>query len=85
MNKYKIKISRRAEKFILKQPQRQQARILEAIYALPYSGDIKAMAGGNSNEFRLRVGDYRIVYEKDDDMLLIQVIHAGNRGDIYKK
>lgn len=85
MREYKIKISKKAEKFILKQPRRQQARLLEAIYALPYSGDIKAMAGGNPNEFRLRVGDYRIVYEKDDDVLLIWVIHAGNRGDIYKK
>lgn len=83
--KYRIKISKRAEKFILKQPQRQQARLLEAIRALPGSGDIKALAGERPNAFRLRVGDYRIVYEKNNDALLIWVIHAGNRGDVYKK
>lgn len=80
MREYKIKISKKAEKFILMQPQLQQARLLVAIYSLShslsYSGDIKAMAGGNPNEFRIQVGDYRIVYEKDDDVLLIWVIHA---------
>ena len=75
VREYKIKISKKAEKFILMQPQLQQARLLVAIYSLSYSGDIKAMAGGNPNEFRLQVGDYRIVYEKDDDVLLIWVIH----------
>lgn len=80
MREHKIKISKKAEKFILMQPQLQQARLLVAIcslsHSLSYSGDIKAMAGGNLNEFRIQVGDYRIVYEKDDDVLLIWVIHA---------
>ena len=81
--KYTIKINKRAEKFILKQP--QQKRLLEAIRGLPYMGDIKPMEGRNPYEYRLRVGDYRIVYERHDDIFLVYVVHAGNRGDVYKK
>ncbi len=85
MTKYAIKISKRAEKFILKQPRDRQEQLIRAIAALPNAGDIKHMAGGKSYAYRLRVGDYRVVYEQHDDVLLILVVHAGNRGDVYKK
>lgn len=83
--KYEIQISKQAQKFIKKQPLYQQNRIIEAIYCLPFEGDIKRMAGGKSYEYRLRVGDYRILYERHDETLLILVIRIGNRGDIYKQ
>lgn len=34
--------------------------------------------------YRLRVGDFRILFEKNDKELIIVVIDAGNRGQIYK-
>lgn len=80
---YEIKFEKRAFKFISKQPQKQKERILQAIARLPFSGDIKAMAGSR-NYYRLRVGDYRIIYTLDHDVLLITVVDANNRGDIYK-
>ena len=80
---YKIEIDKRAVKFISKQPKPQRERILKAIYKLPYTGDIKAMQG-YSGYFRLRVGDYRIIYNVNDNILLINVVEIGNRGDIYK-
>jgi mRNA interferase RelE/StbE len=34
--------------------------------------------------FRFRVGDYRIIYEVQDDVVLVSVIHIGHRKDIYR-
>ena len=36
-------------------------RIVKGIMKLPAKGDIKALEGGHSGEFRLRVGDWRII------------------------
>lgn len=80
---YRIEIDKRAIKFISKQPQRDRERILAAIYKLPHTGDIKAMRG-HEGFYRLRVGDYRIIYTVDHDVLVVRVIEAGNRGDVYK-
>lgn len=84
MNKWEFEIRKRAEKFILSQSPRQQDRIFDAIYKLPYEGDIKHMAGEKSYAYRLRVGKYRILFERHDEKLVILVVDAGNRGDIYK-
>lgn len=46
-------------------------------------GDIKQMQG-YSSYYRLRVGDYRVIYTVNDDVLLVRVVEIGNRGDIYK-
>lgn len=39
---------------------------------------------GYAGYYRLRVGDYRVIYTADNNVLLIRVIEIGNRGDIYK-
>ncbi|MCD8026181.1 MAG: type II toxin-antitoxin system RelE/ParE family toxin [Clostridiales bacterium] len=80
---YKIEIDKRAVKFISKQPKPQRERILRAIYKLPDNGNIKAMQG-YEGYFRLRVGDYRIIYTVNNNILVVRVIEIGNRGDIYK-
>lgn len=82
--KYNILIEKRARKFISVQPKYQQQRILTAINKLPNIGDIKPISG-HDNVFRLRVGDYRVIFLKNDGILLINVVEAGNRGQIYKK
>lgn len=80
--KYNIQLSKKAQKFIKAQQPKQQERILKAIYKLPNEGDIKALAG-KSNAYRLRVGDYRIIYELDNSILLVTVLNVGNRGQVY--
>lgn len=80
---YKIEIDKKAIKFISKQPKNQQERIYKAIYKLPSQGDIKALQG-YIGYYRLRVGDYRIIYTVHNDILLVQVVAVGNRGQIYK-
>ena len=80
---YKIEIDKKAVKFISKQPKNQQERIFKAIYKLPFQGYIKALQGF-SGYYRLRVGEYRIIYTVNNSILLVQVVAAGNRGQIYK-
>ncbi|WP_419096250.1 type II toxin-antitoxin system RelE family toxin [Sutcliffiella tianshenii] len=40
---------------------------------------------GVDSAFRLRIGDFRIVYEVVNNLLIIYIIAVGSRGDIYKK
>lgn len=80
--KYKIEFAKPALKFLKKQPKDQQTRILSSINKLPL-GDIKKLKGDN-DWYRLRVGDYRIIYTINNNILLITIINIGNRGQIYK-
>ena len=73
-------------KLIRKQDKKQQERIFKAKYVLPTLGDIKKMIG-EDNLYRLRVGDFRILFEmsaKSNTVTLIDVTNADNRGQIYK-
>lgn len=84
--KYKIVIEKLAEKFIIKLPKPEKERVLKAIYQLPEGNDIKELKGKkNKGLYRLRVGDYRVIYTIDNGKLVIYVIDSGNRGDIYKR
>ena len=83
---YTIHIEKLAEKFIMKLPKPEKERVLKAIYKLPHEGDIKQLRGKKSKGlFRLRVGDYRIIYTMDNGRLIVYVIDAGNRGQIYNR
>lgn len=79
---YKIKIRPKALKFIEKQNKSERLRIYKAIYNLP-NGDIKKLVGCK-NEYRLRIGNYRIIYEINNNELVILITKADNRGQIYK-
>ncbi len=81
-NSYTVKLTKKAEKFIKKQDKDTQRRIIKAIVELP-EGDVKKLKGIKET-YRLRVGDYRVLFEKDDEELIIIVIDVGNRGEIYK-
>ena len=80
---YTINIKKNAQKFINKQDKYQQERIYNAIYKLPL-GDITKMKGFKTL-YRLRVGDYRIVFNWILNEIVIEVTDINNRGDIYKK
>lgn len=80
---YRIVIDKPAMKFLTKQPQAQRERLLRAIYHLPESGDIRLMSGFQ-NRYRLRVGTFQVIYTILDDLLIVQVLTIGNRGDVYK-
>ena len=82
--KYQIKIEKDAQKFLKKLPRPDETRVLKAIAKLPVEGDRKQMKG-HPGFFRLRVGDYRIIYTVDNGQLIVRVVDAGNRGQIYNR
>lgn len=75
-----INYSRQAIKFLNAQDKPTKQRIIAAINRLP-NGDVKKMQGENS-KYRLRVGNFRIIFDKQGNILYIEKI--GNRGDVYK-
>lgn len=79
---YQIIIKKKAKKFIDKLPMNEKRRVVAAIEQLPNGEDIKKLKG-HSELMRLRVGNYRIIYTVDNGELVIIVIDAGNRGEIY--
>lgn len=40
---------------------------------------------GTENIYRLRQGDYRLIYTVYDDIVVVEVIKVGHRSDVYKK
>lgn len=81
---YQIIIKKKAKKFIDKLPQNEKRQVVTAIEQLPNGEDIKKLKG-HSDLLRLRVGEYRIIYTVDNGELVVIVIDAGNRGEIYNK
>ena len=81
---YRIIIKKKAKKFIDGLPINERRRVAVAIEHLPNGEDIKRLKGHNKL-FRLRVGDYRIIYTVDNGELIVYVIDAGNRGQIYNR
>ena len=81
---YRFVIKKPAKKFIDGLPLSERRRIVDAIERLPDSGDIKRLQGHN-DLFRLRVGAYRIIYTVDRGQLIVCIVDADSRGDIYKR
>lgn len=81
---YKIVVKKKALKFIESLPKPEKARIVAAIERLPNGEDIKKLKG-HDDLFRLRVGEYRIIYTVDHGNVTVIVIDAGNRGQIYNR
>ena len=85
--KYRIEVKRSAAKALKKIPKPDKRRISEKIDSLadetpsPETTKMK----GNNPFHKIRVGDYRIVYEIQDDILIILVIKIGHRKDVYKR
>lgn len=81
---YEIVVKKRAKKFIDRLPMNEKRRLVSAIQQLPSGNDIKQLKG-YEGLFRLRVGSYRVIYTVDNGKLVVCVIDAGNRGEIYNR
>lgn len=81
---YQIILKKKAKKFIDHLPLNEKRRLVAAIEQLPNGEDIKRLKG-HHDLFRLRVGDYRVLYTVDHGQLIIFVVDAGSRGQIYSR
>lgn len=63
-----------------------QRRISEKVYALcqdPFPSGSKKLKA-QADHFRIRVGDYRIVYRVDGKRVVIVIVRVGHRKDVYR-
>ena len=83
---YSVIIERNALKSLSKIPNKDAKKIESAISDLAEDPrpigyiQLKGQSG-----FRIRVGNYRVIYEINDGELMILVVEIGNRKEIYKK
>lgn len=76
-----IEYSRKAVKYINSTDKTTKKRLKEAIEKIPF-GDIKKLQG-ITDGYRLRVGDLRVLFTMEDDMVFIDSILP--RGQVYKR
>jgi mRNA interferase RelE/StbE len=84
--RYNIDVKPSAKKALAKIPNPHRGRIAKRIDRLaddPRPADAKKLSA-NASLYRVRVGDYRIIYQVEDDALLVLVVRIGTRGDVYR-
>lgn len=82
---YAIFIERRAQCSLSRIAGQDRDRLSSAIRRLadePRPHGVKKLSGRNA--WRIRVGDYRILYEIHDERLRILVVDVGHRREIYR-
>ena len=81
---YQLQISNRANKALEKLPDEIYLRLIEAIKSLadnPRPFGCKKLKGRKG--YRIRIGDYRVVYEINEGVLVVLIIDVGHRREIY--
>ncbi len=83
---YQIEVKRSAAKSLKNIPKADRVRIVEKIdsFAENLPNPEMTKMKGNNPFHRVRVGDYRIIYEIKDDILVILIVKIGHRKDIYR-
>ena len=76
-----IEYKKKAVKYINTADKLTKTRLKEAIEKLPY-GDIRKLTGFE-NEYRLRVGDLRVLFTVENDIIIVNDIKP--RGQVYKR
>ena len=87
MASYRISWKRSAQKELRKLPQQEIQRILQAVEALadePYPSGVRKLVGSEQS-YRIRIGDYRVVYTIAAAKLIIEIVRVRHRKDVYVK
>ena len=81
-----IRYSKKALKYLVKLQPKLRDRIRNTIRKIADGNTqgLNIVAMQDVDAFRVRIGDYRVIYEINDDELVLIVIKIGARGDVYK-
>lgn len=82
---YRIEIKKSAQKEIQNLPRLDLKRVVIKIQSLainPRMPDSKKLS--SQEQYRVRVGQYRILYEIHDDILVIMVVRVAHRKQVYR-
>ena len=85
MERYKILIKKSAAGELAKIPRKDLEKIVRRVRDLeqsPRPSGCRKLSG--KDRYRLRQGDYRIVYTVDDSRRIVEVYKIGNRREIYR-
>lgn len=84
--KYRVLIKKKAEKSLSKISEPYYSSIKSNILALannPRPNGCKKLKGREG--YRIRIGNYRVLYRIEDDILTVEVVNVGHRKEIYSK
>jgi len=88
---FEVLIDERVEKDLEKVPKYIIQKFLKLLDEFekdpirPRSGfDLKPMEGYSGNTYRLRIGDYRVLYSVDHEVKKVRITSVQHRGDAYK-
>ncbi len=86
MGRYRVVFRKSITRDMRRIPNRDLRRILDAIDALsedPRPPGVEKLSG--QERYRVRKGDYRIIYEVKDDQVIVVVVKIGHRKDVYRR
>lgn len=84
---YKITIKKTAAKELNELPDKIAASITTAIFQLaenPRPAGCKKLKGKKTEFWRIRIGDYRVIYTIDEGIKIIDIQKVGHRKDVYE-
>jgi mRNA interferase RelE/StbE len=84
---YRVEFTSAAARQVKKLPRRARDRMLDAIEDLrddPRPHGAKKLVG-EQTAWRLRIGDYRVIYDVLDAELIVTVVRAGHRREVYDR
>jgi len=82
---YRLYLNPRAQKELDRLRGRTWERVRDAILALREDPRPRGCKKLKTGAFRIRVGDYRVIYDVDDDSLAIEILRVKHRRDVYRE
>lgn len=86
MTCYSIEFKKSAKKALLNLPKpviQSISRLIDSLSETPYPDGCKKLSG-MANTYRVREGDYRVIYSVFNTQLIVQIVKIGHRKDIYR-
>jgi mRNA interferase RelE/StbE len=84
---YQLKYRRSARNCIARLPLKSKTAIVDKLHDLaedPDNPELDTAVLKGRLGWRLRIGKYRVIYTRHDDILIIEIVKIRSRGDVYK-